>query len=113
VYQSWLKKHGLEDAVAMQHASASGLLSAVRTGFGLAALPCFIADLEPDLIRCMSPMTSYQRGLWLLTAERLRHTPRVRCVLDFLAERLVRLSREGVSRATAAQGLGGPEREGA
>ena len=29
-----------------------------------------------------------ERGLWLLTHERLRHTPRIRAVLDFLYERL-------------------------
>ena len=33
-------------------------------------------------------------GFWLLTHERLRHTPRVRVVMDFLAERLTRLERE-------------------
>jgi hypothetical protein len=32
--------------------------------------------------------------MWLLTHERLRHTPRVRAVMDFLGERLTRLARE-------------------
>jgi DNA-binding transcriptional LysR family regulator len=65
----------------------------VRAGFGLAALPGFIADLDPDLIRCMPPAPENKMGLWLLTHERLRHTPRVRVVLDFLGERLAGLAR--------------------
>ena len=85
----------------MQHGSAMGLLAAVRSGIGLAVLPCFVADLDPDLIRCLPP-TEDDRGLWLLTHERLRHTPRVRAVLDFLADRLMRMAREQRAHAAAA-----------
>ncbi len=93
IYGAWLREHGLEDAVAMHHGSAMGLLASVRSGMGLAVLPCFVADMDPDLVRCLPP-TDDDRGLWLLTHERLRHTPRVRAVLDFLAERLMRLARQ-------------------
>ena len=92
IYGAWLKENGLEDAVAMQHGSALGLLASVRSGVGLAVLPCFVADMDPDLVRCLPP-TEDDRGLWLLTHERLRHTPRVRAVIDFLAERLMRIAR--------------------
>lgn len=105
-YRTWLRQHELETAVTMQHGSASGLLAAVRAGVGVAMLPCFIADLEDDLLRCVSPLASRTRGLWLLTHERLRHTPRVRVVLDFLGDRLARLAREGSARAAAAQAAG-------
>ena len=50
---------------------------------------------------CLPPEPGNERGLWLLTHERLRHTPRVRVVLDFLAERLIPLARR-VERAKAA-----------
>lgn len=102
IYRGWLRSHDLEGAVAMQHASAMGLLAAVRSGFGPAMLPCFVADLDPDLVRCVTPTASSTRSLWLLTHEQLRHTPRVRVVLDFLGERLTRLSRGvGAERAVA------------
>jgi DNA-binding transcriptional LysR family regulator len=94
VYRAWLDRNGLTDAVAMQHDSSSGMLSAVRAGFGLAVLPCMVADSYPDLIQCLPPDPDNERGLWLLTHERLRHTPRIRAVLDFLYERLTRLARE-------------------
>ena len=77
-YREWLKRNDLEDAVVMHHSSAGGLLAAVRAGFGLAVLPCFVAEQDPDLIRCLPPPRHKPRELWLLTHERLRHTPRVR-----------------------------------
>ena len=100
-YLAWLRQYGLEDAVAMHYDSVTGLLAAVRAGAGVAALPCFVADNDPDLVRCLPPRHKEERGIWLLTHERLRHTPRVRVVLDFLGERLARLARDGEARAAA------------
>ena len=101
IYRAWLEANGLTDAVAMQHDSSTGMLSAVRAGFGLAVLPCMVADFDPELVQCLPPDPGNERGLWLLTHERLRHTPRIRAVLDFLYERLTRLraaSRRGSGR---------------
>lgn len=89
-FGKWLKRHGLEDRVAMHHASAVALMAAVRAGSGLAVLPSLIADNDPDLVLCFPSSPRDPPGLWLLTHERHRHTPRVRLVLDFLAERLRR-----------------------
>lgn len=87
-YEAWLKQLGLEDRVAMHHATSTGLLSGVRSGFGIAVLPCVVADAEPDLLRCLPPRPGHGRTLWLLTHERIRRTPRVRKVIDFLYDRL-------------------------
>jgi len=87
-YEAWLRKLGLEDRVAMHHATSTGLLSGVRSGFGLGVLPCVVADAEPDLIRCLPPRMDHGREMWLLTHERVRHTPRVRVAIDFLYEKL-------------------------
>ena len=86
----------------MHHASSGGLLSGVRSGFGIAVLPCIIADADPDLIRCVAPRTDHGRILWLFTHERCRHTPRVRAVIDFLYERLSRHVRELHAKEAAA-----------
>lgn len=93
-YQAWLHSMDLEDRVAMHHASSTGLLAAVRSGFGVAVLPCVVGDADHDLIRCIPPRDGHGRVLWLLTHERLRHTPRVRAVIDFLYERLSRHVRQ-------------------
>ena len=101
-YQLWLQQMGLEDQVAVHHATSTGLLGAVRSGFGIAVLPCVVADSDPDLIRCIPPRPGHGRVLWLLTHERVRHTPRVRVVIDFLYERLKRHA-ESLPRLEAAE----------
>ncbi len=92
-YQAWLRQYRLEDSVVMKYDTGTGLLAGVRSGMGLTILPAFIADHEPDLIRCIPPKNEDTTGLWLLTHERLRHVPRVRLVLDFLAAELTKLAR--------------------
>lgn len=87
-YEAWIHELGLDDQVAMHHGSSTGLLSAVRSGFGIAVLPSIVADDEPDLIRCLPPRRAHGRVMWLLTHERVRHAPRVRAVIDFLYQRL-------------------------
>ena len=101
-YRAWLQSLGLEDRVAMHHASSTGLLSAVRSGFGIAVLPCVVADADPDLVRCIPPREEHGRVLWLLTHERVRRTPRVRAVIDFLYERLSAHVRQLEERKAAA-----------
>jgi DNA-binding transcriptional LysR family regulator len=110
-YQAWLRKYGLEEAVAMRQDSASGMLAAVRAGFGMAVLPCFLADREPDLVRVLPPESGAASGLWLITHERIRHAPRIRATIDFLADRLKRLARDGPVSDLAVwadQSLGAP-----
>jgi DNA-binding transcriptional LysR family regulator len=89
-YQAWLQALGLEDQVAMHHATSGGLLSGVRSGFGIAVLPCVVADGDPELHRCIPPRTEHGRVLWLFTHDRVRHSPRVRATIDFLYEGLRR-----------------------
>ena len=101
-YQAWLQALGLEQQVAMHHATSGGLLSGVRSGFGIAVLPCVSADGDPDLIQCLPPRGDHGRVLWLLTHERVRQSPRVRAVIDFLYERLSRHVRQLQTRKAAA-----------
>ncbi|MBX9815517.1 MAG: LysR family transcriptional regulator [Sphingomonas sp.] len=93
-YQPWLARYGLERAVTLHQGSVVGLLASVKAGLGLAALPVMIADHEPGLIRCTPQTPPGGRGLWLLTHERLRHTPRVRAVMDLIGRHIIRAARE-------------------
>jgi DNA-binding transcriptional LysR family regulator len=101
VYRRWLRHHGLEDAVVIEHGSTSGLLAAVRSGMGLAVLPSFMADRDPELVRVVEPPESDHMELWLLTHERIRHAPRVRAVMDFLGDRLTGMARQRLELAPA------------
>lgn len=102
-YEAWLRNLGLEDRVAMHHSTSTGLLSGVRSGFGLGVLPCIVADADPDLIRCLPPRTDHGREMWLLTHERVRHAARVRIVIDLLYDRLMaHVRRLEAARSAAA-----------
>lgn len=104
-YHLWLRQAGLEHAVAMQHGSVTGLFSAVRSGLGLAALPCMIAEMDDDLVRCLPLNPASSREIWLVTHERQRHAPRVRAVMDFLGDRLRRYAAGVEDRLAGPAGL--------
>lgn len=87
-YEAILEEFGLRDQVTIQQGTSTGLLTGIRAGLGIGVLPCVIADGETDLVRCMPPKTDHGRVMWLLTHDRVRHTPAVRLVIDFLYERL-------------------------
>jgi len=101
-YLAWVRELGLEENVALHYPSPNGLLAGVRSGFGIAVLPCIVADAEPDLLRCFPPREGHGRYIWLLTHERVRHTPRVRTVIDFLYDRLSKHVRELEEKRAAA-----------
>jgi DNA-binding transcriptional LysR family regulator len=101
-YSTWLHDLGLDDRIIMHHASAMGMLSAIRSGLGIAVLPCIVADAEPDLIQCVPPKAGHGRSMWLVTHERCRHTPRVRAVIDFLYENLAGHIRKLAAQSAAA-----------
>ncbi|HEY0411733.1 MAG TPA: LysR family transcriptional regulator [Allosphingosinicella sp.] len=107
-YRAWLQRLGLEEAVAMQHDTATGMLASVRAGFGIAVLPSFFAERDPELVRCVAPVAGDETALWLLVHERRRHTPRVRIVMDFLAARLTRMAREAAEERAYPWKLASP-----
>src|SRR3546814_2278530 len=61
-YQAWLRQYGFEESVVMQYGSAAGLLAGVRSGMGLTILPAFLADREPDIVRCIPPTADATQG---------------------------------------------------
>ena len=101
-YSTWIKELKLEEQVAMHQSSSTGLLTAVRSGFGIGVLPCIVADPDPALIQCLPPRKNDDRVMWLVTHERVRQTPRVRAVIDFLYDRLIRHVRKVEDSRAAA-----------
>jgi DNA-binding transcriptional LysR family regulator len=101
-YSAWLHDLDLDDRVIMHHTSAMGMMSAIRSGLGIAVLPCVVADSDPDLIQCVPPRDGHNRTMWLVTHERVRKSPRVRVVIDFLYDRLSRHIRNQEAKAAAA-----------
>ena len=85
------QKHIPADQTVYKLNTVLGLAEAVEAGIGIGFLPCFIADKRPALVRLAQPQTGYAADLWLLTHPDLRHSPRVRLFLDFMAQELAKL----------------------
>ena len=60
-------------------------LAAAKAGMGLAMLPCFMGDTEPELRRVPPGRPETAWDIWILTHEDLRATARVRAFMDFMA----------------------------
>lgn len=65
--------------------SVLGIAEAIEAGIGIGHMPCLIGDARPSLVRLAPKNDDYAADLWLLTHPDLRHSPRVRAFLDFLA----------------------------
>lgn len=64
-------------------------MAAAKAGLGIAMLPCFLADREPDLVRIAGNKPRPARDIWILTHRDLRRTARVREVMTFAQQLLV------------------------
>lgn len=82
--QKWLLGIAGTRPVACELNDIGGHLIAVRTGAGVAGLPCFMGDADPDLVRIGEGLPSFSRDIWLLVHRDLRRTPSVRAVMDFV-----------------------------
>jgi DNA-binding transcriptional LysR family regulator len=83
--QQWLLGIAGDRPVACELNNISEHLIAVRAGVGVAGLPCFLADREPDLVQIDQDVPSFVRDIWLVVHRDLRKTPAVRAVMDFVA----------------------------
>lgn len=61
-------------------------LQAVKSGMGMAILPCGLADTEEELIRVPNAILQPGREIWLLTHVDLKNTPRVKLFKAFIHE---------------------------
>ncbi|MEP3048885.1 MAG: LysR family transcriptional regulator [Roseibium sp.] len=57
------------------------MMHAISNGMGVGALPVVIADKQPDLVR-LSDEICFSLGVWLLAPEELRHTARIRALIE-------------------------------
>lgn len=58
---------------------------AVRSGTGVAGLPCFIAEADSDLVRVDRNAPPFSRDIWLAVHSDLRNSRPVRAVMEFVA----------------------------
>jgi DNA-binding transcriptional LysR family regulator len=82
--QKWLLGIAGARPIACELNDISGHLIAARAGAGIAGLPCFLGDADPDLVRIAEDVATFSRDIWLLVHRDLRKTPSVRAVMDFV-----------------------------
>jgi DNA-binding transcriptional LysR family regulator len=84
----WLRQVAPGARIAATADSVLGLVSSVRAGVGLAALPTALGDAEPDLVRVLGPIPELTRIWRILTTPQLRRTPRVSAFFDFMVSEI-------------------------
>jgi DNA-binding transcriptional LysR family regulator len=94
----WLKASAPDAVVRFRSNSLVNLVSNLKAGLGLGALPTLTGDAEPELMRCFPPPPELISELWLIVREEIKAQPHVRALTDFLA----RYIRETMSGATPA-----------
>jgi len=99
----WLAERAADSVVALRVNTTRLLFDACRAGLGLAVLPCFGADREPDLVCLMPPEQVLSVEAWVVMHRDLAQTARVRAVAEFLAELGPRLSRARGQNRPAAE----------
>jgi DNA-binding transcriptional LysR family regulator len=81
----WMRENLPATSLALRANNLIGLLSGAVAGMGVAPLPCFMGDVEPNLTRLYPLDPKIASELWLLTHEDLRNTARIRAFMDFMA----------------------------
>lgn len=76
--------------VASRADSFTALAKLAEAGLGVAPLPCYLGDGMSGLVQLTSTIEAMRTNLWLLTHEHLRHTARIRTLMEFVGAALVR-----------------------
>ncbi|PFG08707.1 MULTISPECIES: LysR family transcriptional regulator [unclassified Marinobacter] len=82
----WMDNNELKAACVYRVDTLVSILSAIRSGMGLAVLPCYLADEDPDIIQLTNPIPELEYGLWFLMHPDLRGVVRIHALMDFLTE---------------------------
>ncbi|MFS8050763.1 LysR family transcriptional regulator [Rhizobium sp. BR 314] len=82
--QRWLLGIAGERPVVCELNYIGEHLIAARAGVGVAGLPCFLGEADPDLIRIDQGFPSFTRDIWLAVHRDLRQSRPIRAVMDFV-----------------------------
>jgi DNA-binding transcriptional LysR family regulator len=85
VEAAWVERITAGARPAFVATLTTALVAAARGGAGIAVLPRYLGDPEPTLRRLPMP-DEPREAIWITVHRDLKHTRRVRVVLDFLSE---------------------------
>jgi DNA-binding transcriptional LysR family regulator len=85
----WIAAAAPPAAIVYRTTSLVNQLEAARAGIGLAALPCYLGDPEPDLVRALpEPIAELRREMWIVTHSDLKRTARIQAFFALVGDRL-------------------------
>jgi DNA-binding transcriptional LysR family regulator len=96
----WTSDHFSGASVAARTTEIMTMLALVKNGFGIARIPCYIADTEPRLCRIDVSLSPSSWGLWVLSHVDLKSTARVRVCREFLID-TIELQRDLIEGRTS------------
>lgn len=80
----WGKRRDKEQRIVFTASSIISVARATASGAGMSALPTYVGDADPGLVRVGELLHHLKLQLWLLTHPDLRKTARVKALMDFL-----------------------------
>jgi DNA-binding transcriptional LysR family regulator len=89
----WIEEHAAKGRVVLRTINTLAQLTAAAAGIGIAMLPCYAGDSQPELVRLVAPSKGIINPIWLVVHQDMRHAARIRACSDFLAEGIRRQSR--------------------
>ncbi len=85
----WIARVAPDEAFVYRTGSLVNQFVAAKAGIGLAVLPCYLGDGEPDLARALpEPIPELESELWIVTHADLKSTARVRAFFDLVGQGL-------------------------
>lgn len=84
----WMTLSGFNEKCRLRVNSINGMQTAICCGVGVGVLPCYLANLDPNLVRCGDVIDEMQSDLWLLTHRDYRRVTKVIRFMDHCSERL-------------------------
>jgi DNA-binding transcriptional LysR family regulator len=82
----WLESHVPPERLVIRLNNLLHKVEAVKAGYGIAPLLCFLAEREPNLIRLTDPEPLFDTNIWLLSHPDLRQVARVRAFMEFITQ---------------------------
>ncbi len=81
---NWLRRYVPSHTIAASSDKLTGLYKIAQQGLGIAPLPHYVGDPDPDLVKVMEVPKRFHRTIWILTHPDLRHTARIRAFMRFM-----------------------------
>lgn len=100
--QQWIAGIAGSRTIGSELSDISSHLTAARAGAGVAGLPCFLGDEEPDLTRLDHAGAMFSRDIWLVVHRDLRRSAPMRAVMDFVANAVAAVPALGLETPTQA-----------